>query len=232
MSVENWQAAWRQLIGPGSPYEVVADDDGTRRFRNAQPDLLTALEAGRSYGEREFVVWEDQRLTFAEFFARVDRLAAQLRTRCGVHKGDRVAIAMRNQPAWLVAFVAAVASGAIVVPLNSWSQREELLHGLEDSGARVLLCDAQRLALLAGDLERLDLQVIAVGAAEPGGRVHDYAALLAEQLAPLPPLAFQADDPLLILHRGRLVARGTPASLAEGSEDLGASFARLTEEAA
>ena len=200
MSVENWQAAWRQLIGPGSPYEVVADDDGTRRFRNAQPDLLTALEAGRSYGEREFVVWEDQRLTFAEFFARVDRLAAQLRTRFGVHKGDRVAIAMRNQPAWLVAFVAAVASGAIVVPLNSWSQREELLHGLEDSGARLLLCDAQRLALLAGDLESLDLQAIAVGAAEPGGRVHDYDALLAEQLAPLPPLAFQADDPLLILY--------------------------------
>ncbi|MNW13030.1 hypothetical protein D3C71_2108720 [compost metagenome] len=39
----------------------------------------------------------------------------------------------------------------------------------------------------------------------------------------------QADDPLLILHRGRLVARGTAASLAEGSEDLAASFARLTE---
>ena len=42
----------------------------------------------------------------------------------------------------------------------------------------------------------------------------------------------QADDPLLILHRGRLVARGTAASLAEGSEDLPASFARLTEVAA
>ena len=42
----------------------------------------------------------------------------------------------------------------------------------------------------------------------------------------------QADDPLLILHRGRLVARGTAASLAEGGEDLPASFARLTEIAA
>ncbi|THG82823.1 ATP-binding cassette domain-containing protein [Pseudomonas sp. A-1] len=42
----------------------------------------------------------------------------------------------------------------------------------------------------------------------------------------------QADDPLLILHRGRLVARGTAASLAEGGEDLPASFARLTEVAA
>ncbi|MCQ4346252.1 ATP-binding cassette domain-containing protein [Pseudomonas stutzeri] len=42
----------------------------------------------------------------------------------------------------------------------------------------------------------------------------------------------QADDPLLILHRGRLVARGTAASLAEGGEDLSASFARLTEVAA
>ncbi|HEY8331838.1 MAG TPA: ABC transporter ATP-binding protein [Pseudomonas sp.] len=42
----------------------------------------------------------------------------------------------------------------------------------------------------------------------------------------------QADDPLLILHRGRLVARGTAASLAETGEDLSASFARLTEVAA
>ncbi len=42
----------------------------------------------------------------------------------------------------------------------------------------------------------------------------------------------QADDPLLILHRGRLVARGTAANLAEGGEDLSASFARLTEVAA
>ena len=42
----------------------------------------------------------------------------------------------------------------------------------------------------------------------------------------------QADDPLLILHRGRLVARGTAASLAEAGEDLSASFARLTEVAA
>ena len=42
----------------------------------------------------------------------------------------------------------------------------------------------------------------------------------------------QADDPLLILHRGRLVALGTAASLAQSGEDLSASFARLTEEAA
>lgn len=201
MTVENWQTAWRQLSGPGSPYEVVTPDDGgPRYFRNAQPDLLTALNAGRAHGEREFVVWEDQRLTFAEFFAQVDRLATQLRTRFGVRKGDRVAIAMRNQPAWLVAFVAAVASGAIVVPLNSWGQREELLHGLEDSGSRVLLCDAARLALVEGDLEPLDLQAIAVGAPGQGRWVCDYEALLAEDVALLPPLVFQPDDPLLILY--------------------------------
>ncbi len=201
MTVENWQTAWRQLSGPGSPYEVVTPDDGgPRYFRNAQPDLLTALNAGRAHGEREFVVWEDQRLTFAEFFAQADRLATQLRTRFGVRKGDRVAIAMRNQPAWLVAFVAAVASGAIVVPLNSWGQREELLHGLEDSGSRVLLCDAARLALVEGDLEPLDLQAIAVGAPGQGRWVCDYEALLAEDVALLPPPVFQPDDPLLILY--------------------------------
>ena len=55
MTVQNWQAAWQQLIGPGSPYEVVTPGDGSvRYFRNAAPDLLTALNAGRVHGEREF----------------------------------------------------------------------------------------------------------------------------------------------------------------------------------
>lgn len=201
MTVENWKAAWAQLIAPGSPYEVVTPaDGGPRAFRNAAPDLLSALDAGRAHGEREFLVWEEQRLTFAEFFARVDRLAAQLRTRFGVRKGDRVAIAMRNQPAWLVAFVAAVASGAIVVPLNSWGQREELLHGLEDSGAALLLCDAPRLALLEQDLEALDLRVVAVDAPRQSARVSDYERLLAEPVELLPPPPFEPDDPLLILY--------------------------------
>ena len=51
---------------------------------------------------------------------------------------------MRNLPEWPVAFFAAAVTGAIVVPLNAWWTGEELAFGLADSGAAVLICDAER----------------------------------------------------------------------------------------
>jgi long-chain acyl-CoA synthetase len=60
------------------------------------------------------------------------------RDRFGVANGDRVAIAMRNFPEWSVAFWAAAAAGAVVVPLNAWWTGEELHYGLTDSGTKVL----------------------------------------------------------------------------------------------
>ncbi|MCM3659355.1 AMP-binding protein, partial [Agromyces mediolanus] len=50
----------------------------------------------------------------------------------GMRKGDRVAIAMRNLPEWIVAFFATTVLGAIAVPLNAWWTGEELVYGLTD----------------------------------------------------------------------------------------------------
>ena len=62
----------------------------------------------------------------------------------GVQKGDRVALAMRNFPEWLVAFWGATAAGAIIVPLNAWWTGPELEYGIKDSGAKVLVADEER----------------------------------------------------------------------------------------
>ncbi|WP_245623362.1 class I adenylate-forming enzyme family protein [Spirillospora albida] len=70
--------------------------------------------------------------------------------RFGVVKGDRVAIAMRNYPEWSVAFFGAAAAGAVVVPLNAWWTAAELEFGLADSGAKVVVADAERAERLAG----------------------------------------------------------------------------------
>ena len=153
MKLEQWQGAWQQLIGPGSPYEVLeTPGSGHKYFRHTAANVWAAIDSGRVHGDREFLVWEQQRLTFSQFFDQVDRLAGQLVQRFGVRPGDRVAIAMRNQPAWLVAFAAIQRCGAVCVPLNSWGLRDELFHGLQDSNAQVWVCDAPRLQLLADDL--------------------------------------------------------------------------------
>ncbi|MGH8434210.1 MAG: class I adenylate-forming enzyme family protein [Pseudomonas sp.] len=204
MMLEQWQSAWQQLIASGSPFEVVTPtEDGPRYFRHAAESLLDAIEVGRQYGEREFLVWEQQRLTFAEFFAQADRLAGQLVHRFGVRQGDRVAIAMRNQPAWLVAFVAIQRCAAVCVPLNSWGLRDELFHGLQDSGASLLLCDEPRLQLLKNDLLEQQLASIVVGLDQSqalSGRCQRYESLLLAPALSAPAVQVKADDPALILY--------------------------------
>jgi acyl-CoA synthetase (AMP-forming)/AMP-acid ligase II len=116
----------------------------TRVWKNALPNLaVLAAHANASFGDREFVVYEDERVTYAAWYRAVATLAHALQER-GVKKGDRVALAMRNLPEWPVAFFAAAVTGAIVVPLNAWWTGEELAFGLADSGAAVLICDAER----------------------------------------------------------------------------------------
>ena len=204
MKLEQWQSAWQQLIGAGSPYEVVTPAaGGAKYFRHTAASVWAAIDSGRVHGDREFLVWEQQRLTFSQFFDQVDRLAGQLVQRFGLRKGDRVAIAMRNQPAWLVAFAAIQRCGAVCVPLNSWGLRDELFHGLQDSGARLLLCDEPRLQLLAGDLREQGLATIVVGLGE-GTALEEHCqrleALLAAALIEVPVQAVSASDPSMILY--------------------------------
>jgi acyl-CoA synthetase (AMP-forming)/AMP-acid ligase II len=135
------------LCAPGMPFEMeTAEIEGvpTRVWKNALPNLaVLAAHANASFGDREFVVYEDERVTYAAWYRAVATLAQALQER-GVKKGDRVALAMRNLPEWPVAFFAAAVTGAIVVPLNAWWTGEELAFGLADSGATVLICDAER----------------------------------------------------------------------------------------
>ncbi|MEG0858704.1 MAG: class I adenylate-forming enzyme family protein [Pseudomonas sp.] len=211
MTEQRWHSAWAQLIAPGSPFEVVTPADGSPRyFRHTAANLLQAIDAGRVHGDREFLVWQDQRLTFAQYFDQVDRLAGQLSAAFNLQPGERVAIAMRNQPAWLVAFAAIQRCGAVCVPLNSWGLRDELLHGLQDSGAGLLLCDDARLQVMAEDLAAISLPTIVVGS-EPeqplATHCHRYDALLAAPPLPLPAVELDADAPALILYTSGTTSR-------------------------
>ena len=109
-------------------------------------EVLAARAAQNA--EATLVVYEDERLTTAEAWGRAMRVASWLHAR-GIGQGDRVGLAMRNYPEWLVAYLGIVSSGACVVPLNAWWTGEELLHGLDRSGARTVFVDAKRGERLA-----------------------------------------------------------------------------------
>ena len=112
-------------------------------WKNAPQTLRQILDMSQHHGDLEFLVYEDQRYTFREHYAIVATLAHRLTE--SVAKGDRVAIAARNLPQWVMAFWASAAIGAIVTPLNAWWTTDELSYGLHDSGSSLLFVDEERL---------------------------------------------------------------------------------------
>ena len=135
------------LTAPGQMFEVGEENIRgmpTKVWKLAPPSLRAVLELSRGHGDQTFLVYEDERTTFAEHFGVAAHLARRLTDDYGVAKGDRVAIAMRNFPEWVLAFWAAAMAGAVVVPLNAWWTGDELAYGLADSGATVLFADGER----------------------------------------------------------------------------------------
>src|SRR5271168_1920783 len=125
-----------------------------RVFTHAAPTVLDILSSGRGHGGADFLVFGDQRWTFDQFFADVDALAAVLQHDIGVKPGDRIAIAMRNCPDWVLTFAAAVHVGAVPVLINSWGSAEELEFTLRDSDPTVLAADLPRTRLAAEALRQ------------------------------------------------------------------------------
>ncbi len=165
MSIADAHAALTAPGMPGEMEEVLIHGVKTRVWKNLPPSLRSVVEAGRAHGEKVFLVYEDERVTFEAFHRAVAALAIQLAAD-GVGKGDRVAVIMRNLPEWPVAFYAAVSLGAIVTPLNAWWTGEELEYGLTDSGTKVVLVDNERFERLREHLPNCpDLEKIYVSRA-------------------------------------------------------------------
>lgn len=142
------------LTAPGMPFEMDECEIHGRRvrvWRHATTSLRTMVENSRQYGDRDFIRYGEERVSYARHFDLVAALGQRLIDEYGVRPGDRVAIAMRNYPEWPVAFFASAVVGAVAVPLNAWWTAPELRFALQDSGASVLIADGQRAESLSAD---------------------------------------------------------------------------------
>ncbi len=146
-----------QVIAPGGMLavgEAAVREATLPVFANAPGNMRDFLAFFfQANAAKEFLVYRDERLTFAEVYAQAIKVAACLQHSHGIAKGDRVAIAMRNYPEWVTSFIAILHIGAVAVPMNAWWQADEFAYGLHDSGARLVIADeerARRMAALAG----------------------------------------------------------------------------------
>ena len=102
------------------------------------------------HGAREFIVDGDVRLTFAQALEAARIAAGGLVAGHGLQKGDRVGIAARNSANWIVAYMAVLMAGGCAVLINGWWQGEEMAHGIDMVGCRMIIADRQRAERLTG----------------------------------------------------------------------------------
>lgn len=148
--------------------------------------------------------------TYAEHADRSARIAGALRGELGLAQGDRVAIAMKNDPAYSEIMFGAWHAGCAVVPMNARLHPREFAWILENSGARVCFVDAgliEGIAEAAAELTQLDAVIIAGSDA--------YRAL--QHATPLPPTDADADDLAWLFYTSGTTGRPKGAMLSHGN---------------
>ena len=184
------------LTAPGQMFEMVEVPIGGRptlSWKNLPPTMREAFELIRPHAANTYAVHGSERIPYEGFLRAVETLAADLAAH-GVAKGDRVAIAMRNMPEWPVAFLAALVTGAIAVPLNAWWTGAELCYALNDSGSILLIADEERVDRIAphrDELTTLRDTIVVRGTREGARALTDILGPI-DAWATLPPRPFPA----------------------------------------
>ena len=188
------------LLAPGSYFELVEESVGGQLmpvFKNRARSLRQHVEASVGFGEREYVVFGERRLTFEQHAREVAALAKALRVEYGVGPGDRVGILAANCAEWVLTFWATVSLGAIAVGLNGWWVGDEIRFGVADAEPKVVMGDRKRLDRVD---HRLDVPIIVAE--------DDVAALIAAHGdAALPDQPIDEDDPAVILYTSGTTGR-------------------------
>ena len=189
------------LYGPEGPFALedsVVLGERMKVFKNRAASLRALIEVSSFFGEKEYIIYENRRVSYAEHLRAVASVAKALRDTYGVGKGDRVAIVSANNPEWIVTFWATVSLGAIAVGLNGWWVADEIVYGLEDSEPKLLVGDEKRLARLDG--RRVPVPIIRIEREFEHLWSYDTNASLCEE-----PIA--EDDPACILYTSGTTGR-------------------------
>ncbi|MFN8624473.1 MAG: class I adenylate-forming enzyme family protein [Candidatus Binatia bacterium] len=194
-----------RLLGPEGAFalaEATVLGERMTVFANRPGSLRAYVEQSVNFGDAEYLIFGERRITFAEHARAVASVAKVFHERYGIGKGDRVAILAANCPEWIVAFWATVSLGAIAVAINGWWTGAEIRYALEDSEPKLLVADRKRLERLGGQqpsmpIVEIESQFEALWRHDPG--------------APLPAVPIAEDDPATILYTSGTTGRSKGA---------------------
>lgn len=199
---DHYKQVWTELLTEGSPFEIDEIEvrgSPMRIYKSAPPTLREVWLASTAFADRDYLVYQDERWTYAQAHTEVASIANWLAAQ-GVKPGDRVSIALRNYPEWMLIYWACVATGITVVGMNAWWVEDEMSYGLKDAAPKVMFADAERLARfnhIATDFP--DIKVVGVRLEAPQDNVVDYPSVIATG-GELPAANFDPDDDACIFY--------------------------------
>ncbi|MEM1404023.1 MAG: class I adenylate-forming enzyme family protein [Pseudomonadota bacterium] len=212
--------AWAELTSQGQMFEVQRSEvrgSDILTFSHAPAALRDVWMMAAGHGDNEYLIYQEERLTYTDAHRITAAVAAALAER-GVQQGDRVAIAMRNYPEWMLAYWAVVSMGAVVVGMNAWWVPHEMHYALEDSAPKVLIGDTERLQRfeeIRGDFP--DIKAVAV---RPNGEspewAEDWTDLVAEG-GSMPEATIDTDDDACVFYTSGTTGRPKGAQLTNRS---------------
>jgi len=151
-----------EVTGAGGRLVIRHDEQGRAivdNFPATLPEFFQTFCALNA--EHEAVVAGDERLTFADLDRISNRIAHGLAAR-GIVKGDRVAIAMRNCPSWILIYMGILKAGGIATLLNGWWEPAEMEHAIRLTEPKLIVADtarARRISEKCSDFEALSIPV-------------------------------------------------------------------------
>ena len=136
----------------------MADENGldkcTANFVPLTP-LSHLNRASRVFANRDALIYGDMRLTYAQYHARVTKLASAL-AKAGVVSGDVVATVLPNIPAQSEASFAVPACGAVLNTINTRLDVDTVAYIFDHGGAKVAIVDSQFLPMVMEAIGQMD----------------------------------------------------------------------------
>lgn len=113
------------------------------------PTLVELAGATRaSHAERIFLHHQSRDWTYDDVFARAEAAAAWMRAE-GLAPGDRVGLLLPNGLEYVVAYLAAILTGGVVVPLNPDSTARELAGTLAHAAPKIVIATTKSWSAIA-----------------------------------------------------------------------------------
>lgn len=210
------KSTWDELTSPGQIFEIETlqvRGSPMRSYKHAPASLRDIWLGTAAHQDKEYLIFQQERCTYAQAHQFTASIANWLQQQ-GVQPGDRVAIAMRNYPEWMLAYWAVVSMGAVAVGMNAWWVPHEMHFALQDSSPKVLICDHERLLRfleIRDDFPQMLVTAVRLRDAAPPGVVDWVEVINAEPV--MPAVTIDPDDDACVFYTSGTTGKPKGAQL-------------------